>query len=206
MSYLIEIGLSFLVGFFANLFTPKLSFYLISWRDKLFLNRVYYIIKIRMRTIGDIDKISLVSEIFKVDKSGNAQDTYSLNFLVSCLKSDGFADFLDKRHLEINLTFTGAESVMFYPLNLHTKLPKNESPTKYIKFGPDKFKSPSDDAYSALLTSRDTQGNFTIRFSYSLVKTNSEKIYKNLGKWRVIFKEATTFDSLHTDSITCEKT
>jgi hypothetical protein len=193
------------VGILANLVTPRLTTYLIRIRNRIFLNHVYYLPQIQMRTISDIEQVSLASKTVKLMPDKTAQDIYSLQFLISCTRSEKLAEYLTKHEFWIELTFTGIDSVKFYPIDLNTKLPDYNNPKDIIEFSSKEFKTPRDRFYSAVILSPSNDGNFTIGFNYSLKKNNSSTKKSKVNRYMVIFKNITTFDSVNLDYVNCEK-
>jgi hypothetical protein len=205
MEYWEEVVIAILISVLVNLLTPKLNNVVIRVRDRIFLNRIYYIPRIQIRTISQIDKVSLTSKTFKILKSGSGKDTYSLQFLISCELSNQLAEYLKKGNLRIHLTFTGVEFVSFYSIDILTHLPNYNNSKSFIVFGPEEFRSPRDTLYGAEIFSPSNQGNFTIHFSYTFEKDNSGSRGEKIKNFRVILGSPTTIDSLHVDSIICEK-
>ena len=208
MDFWLGVVAGILIAIIANLVTPRLSTNLIKLRDRFLLNRLYYVPQFQIRSISDIDQVSLTSGTFKLRPAGNGVDTYALQFLISCTRSKKLADYLSKHELCIGLTFAGIESVKFYPIDLKTHNVYYKDQKEIIEFGPEEFNNPRDAFYSALIFTPSNLGNFTISFSYSLKKTNSIKKENKVDKvksLKIIFKNATTFDSLNTDTIKCEK-
>lgn len=197
MSFILGVVIGFVAGLCANLVTPGVGHYFTVLRDRLFLNKIYYDININIRSIVDV--VKLTSDTVDIKYSGLTDDTYILNFILSCRESKGMADFLRKKGFTINFTLHGVDNVNFYPLNIQTRDVDFDNPTNFIEFGPDELEYPKDRAFSALISSSSNEGIFTISFSYSLYKEHTE--IKNI-RFR---NKVTIFDSIQVDKINCQK-